>query len=100
MADLIHDDYTEEYPKSHEEIRGKQNARGILEDYPGSLPNIIAHSYVLSGDLDVTKMTLEYGGSRVYACEVIDFEDSLRHLSGERGGSNRWKPGYAPTGTK
>lgn len=33
------------------------------------------HSYVLSGDLGVLKMTLEYAGNRIYACEVIDFEE-------------------------
>jgi ketosteroid isomerase-like protein len=75
MANLMHDDYTEEYPQSGEKIRGKHNARSILENYPGGLPNMIDHSYVVSGDLGVMKMTLEYGGNRVYACEVIDFQD-------------------------
>jgi ketosteroid isomerase-like protein len=62
MANLMHDDYTEEYPQSGEKIRGKHNARSILENYPGGLPNMIDHSYVVSGDLGVMKMTLEYGG--------------------------------------
>jgi ketosteroid isomerase-like protein len=75
MANLMHDDYAEEYPQSGEKIRGKHNARSILENYPGGLPNMIDHSYVVSGDLGVMKMTLEYGGNRVYACEVIDFQD-------------------------
>jgi ketosteroid isomerase-like protein len=61
MANLMHDDYTEEYPQSGEKIRGKHNARSILENYPGGLPNMIDHSYVVSGDLGVMKMTLEYG---------------------------------------
>jgi hypothetical protein len=73
-ADLMHDDYVEEYPQSGERIRGKQNARSILENYPG-LPKLIEHSYVLSGDLGVMKLTLDYDGHRVYACEIIDFED-------------------------
>jgi ketosteroid isomerase-like protein len=75
MANLMHDDYAEEYPQSGEKIRGKHNARSILENYPGGLPNMIDHSYVVSGDLGVMKMTLEYGGNRVYACEVIDFQN-------------------------
>jgi hypothetical protein len=74
MTDLVHEDYVEEYPQSGERIRGRQNARNILENYP-SLPNVIEHSYVLSGDLGVMKLTLDYDGQRIYACEVIDFED-------------------------
>ena len=74
MEELLHDDYVEEYPQSGERIRGKDNWRKIAENYPG-LPNMIDHSYVLSGDLGVMKMTLEYDGNRVYACEIVDLED-------------------------
>ena len=74
MEELLHDDYVEEYPQSGERIRGKDNWRKIAENYP-SLPNMTDHSYVLSGDLGVMKMTLEYDGNRVYACEIVDFED-------------------------
>jgi len=74
MEELLHDDYVEEYPQSGERIRGKDNWRKIAENYPG-LPNMTDHSYVLSGDLGVMKMTLEYDGNRVYACEIIDFEE-------------------------
>ena len=74
MEELLHDDYVEEYPQSGERIRGKDNWRKIAENYPG-LPNMIDHSYVLSGDLGVMKMTLEYNSNRVYACEIVDLED-------------------------
>jgi hypothetical protein len=74
MAELVHEDYVEEYPQSGERIRGKQNALSILQNYP-SLPNVIEHSYALSVDLGVLKLTLDYDGQRIYACQVIDFED-------------------------
>jgi ketosteroid isomerase-like protein len=74
MEELLYNDYVEEYPQSGERIRGKDNWRKIEENYPG-LPNMTDHSYVLSGDLGVMKMTLEYDGNRVYACEIVDFED-------------------------
>ena len=74
IAELMHDDYVREFPQSGEKIRGKQDARSVLENFPGGLPNLLDHSYVVSGDLGVMKMTLEYGGNRVYACEVIDFQ--------------------------
>jgi hypothetical protein len=72
--ELLHDDYVEEYPQSGERIRGKDNWRKIAENYPG-LPSVIEHSYVLSGDLGVMKMTLDYDGNRIYACEIVDFEE-------------------------
>jgi hypothetical protein len=75
LADLVHDDYVEEYPQSGERIRGKQNVRAATENYPGGLPSLVEHSYALSGDLGVMKMTLEYDGQRIYACEVVDFEE-------------------------
>jgi ketosteroid isomerase-like protein len=74
LDDLVHDDYVEEYPQSGERIRGKHNLRAVNENYPG-LPTMIEHSYVLSGDLGVMKMTLDYDGNRIYACEIVDFED-------------------------
>jgi limonene-1,2-epoxide hydrolase len=74
MEKLLHEDYVEEYPQSGERIRGKQNWRSVTENYPG-LPNMTDHSYVLSGDLGVLKMTLEYDGNRIYACEIFDLED-------------------------
>jgi ketosteroid isomerase-like protein len=73
FSELLHDDYVEEYPQSGERIRGKQNVRIILESHPGLL-QMTDHSYVLSGDLGVIKMTLDYNGNRVYACEIVDFE--------------------------
>ncbi len=39
IAELMHDDYVEEFPQSGERIHGKQNARSVLENFPGGLPN-------------------------------------------------------------
>ena len=35
---LLSDDFVEEYPQSGERIRGKDNRRGIIENYPGGTP--------------------------------------------------------------
>jgi hypothetical protein len=75
FTELFHDNYVEEYPQSGVRIRGKQNGRSILENYPG-LPSVINHSYKISGDLGVMEMTPEYDGNRVRACEIVEFEDS------------------------
>jgi hypothetical protein len=74
MEELLHDDYVEEYPQSGERIRGKDNWRKMAENYPG-LPSLIDHSYKISGDLAVIELTVDYGGSRMHACEVVEFEE-------------------------
>jgi ketosteroid isomerase-like protein len=74
IADLMHDDYVEEYPQSGEKMRGKDNVRTVYENYPG-LPTLIDYSYKLSGDLAVVEVTLEYEGNRMNLCEIVDFED-------------------------
>jgi hypothetical protein len=74
IADLMDDDYVEEYPQSGEKIRGKKNVRTVYENYPG-LPRLIDYSYKLSGDLAVVEVTLEYEGDRMNLCEIVDFED-------------------------
>ena len=74
IADLMHDDYVEEYPQSGERIRGKDNARKVYENYPG-LPTLIDYSYRLSGDLAVIEITFEYDGNRTNVCSIVDFED-------------------------
>ena len=61
----MHDDYVEEFPQSGEKIRGKKFARSVLENYPGGLTNLLDRSYVVSGNLGVMKMILEYGGDWV-----------------------------------
>src|SRR5215204_2980069 len=74
IADLMHDDYVEEYPQSGERIRCKDNARTVYENYP-SIPNLIDYSYRVNGDLAVIEMILDYDGNRMNVCEIVDFED-------------------------
>src|SRR5215216_1789774 len=74
MEELLHEDYLEEFPQSGEGIRGRHNWRSVNENFPGLL-NMTDHSCVVSGDLGVLTMTLEYNGNRVYVCEIVDFQD-------------------------
>jgi len=41
---LLSDDFVEEYPQSGERIRGKDNRRGIIENYPGGTPQEASES--------------------------------------------------------
>ena len=74
MADLLHDDFVEEFPQSGERIRGKDNWRELYNSYP-ALPTLIDYKYSLSGDLAVVEMVLEYEGNRMNVCEIIDLQD-------------------------
>jgi SnoaL-like domain len=74
IADLMHDEYVEEYPQSGERIRGKDNARAVYENYPG-LPTLIDYSYRLSGDFAVVEIILDYDGKRMNVCDLVDFEE-------------------------
>jgi hypothetical protein len=74
FVELLHDDYVEEFPQSGERIRGKDNWQKMAENYPG-LPSLVDHSYKISGDLAVIELTVDYGGNRMHACEVVEFED-------------------------
>ena len=74
IAELVHDDYVEEYPQSGERIRGKDNARTVYESYP-SIPNLVDYSYRLAADLAVVEMILDYDGNRMNVCEIVEFED-------------------------
>ena len=73
IADLMHDDYVEEYPQSGERIRGKDNARAVYESYSG-LPTLIDYSYKISGDLAVIELSFDYDSNRVHECQIVDFE--------------------------
>ena len=74
IADLMHDDYVEEYPQSGERIRGKDNVRTVYENYP-AIPDLIDYSYRVEGDLAFIEMTLDYEGNRMNVCEIVDFEE-------------------------
>jgi ketosteroid isomerase-like protein len=41
---LLSDDIVEEYPQSGERIRGKENRRAIIENYPGGAPRETSES--------------------------------------------------------
>lgn len=45
----------------------------MAENCPG-MPSLLDYSYMLSGDLGLIELTVDYGGSRVRACEVVEFK--------------------------
>ena len=49
---LLHDDYVGRYPQSGEVIRGRENRRKIMENYPGTQGGITSSSYRILGSDD------------------------------------------------
>ena len=44
---VLHPDFVEEYPQSGERVRGRENLRAIVENYPGDLRNSAAEAVPL-----------------------------------------------------
>ena len=63
LAELRHTDWTSEWPQSGERIRGDGNMRGIVDHYPGGLPEV--HTGRLVGSEDRWIMTPMYSVLRV-----------------------------------
>jgi ketosteroid isomerase-like protein len=65
-ADLLHDDYVQEWPQSGERIVGRDNALAINKNFPGGLPKMSFRRTVGAGDLAVLETELRYADGSVY----------------------------------
>ena len=50
LGELRHPEWTVEWPQSGERVRGDANARAMIDNYPGGLPNLNAGRIVGSED--------------------------------------------------
>jgi ketosteroid isomerase-like protein len=50
IADLVRDDFAEEYTQSGERIRGKHNYLSVFENIP-AMPSVLDYRFTLCGDL-------------------------------------------------
>lgn len=75
LADLLHEDYVEEFPQSGERIKGKENWRKVYEAFP-NMPEIKGYNLHVAGDIAVLEMLLDYPDSGIaLACDILVFED-------------------------
>ncbi len=81
---LISDDFVEEYPQSGERIRGKDNRRAIIENYPGGTPRETSPSartpwtpeIIGAGDRFVVAGQITYpNGETWHAVSFIELRD-------------------------
>ena len=91
MRSLVHPDYVEEWPQSGERIRGFENKRAILENYPSGLPEsgLGTRRIVGSDDRDIYAPSLAapvafFAVLRVVGSgDTYTFEGTARYQTGE-----------------
>jgi ketosteroid isomerase-like protein len=75
-ASLMHDDFVQEWPQSHERIVGRENALAINRQFPGGTPKMVFRPSVSAGDLVVLQIELTYGDGSVYlAVSIVEIRD-------------------------
>jgi hypothetical protein len=75
-ADLLHEDFVQEWPQSGERIVGRDNAIAINQNFPGGLPTMRFRRTLAGGELAVLEIELTYAdGSRYLGVSVIELRD-------------------------
>jgi ketosteroid isomerase-like protein len=75
-ADLMHDDYVQEWPQSRERIVGRDNALAVNRNFPGGVPKMALRASRCVGDLAVTEYELTYADGSVYeAVSILEVRD-------------------------
>ncbi len=95
MANILHDDYTEEMPQSGEQIRGKQKWTEMMRSYPG-MPTASNEKFQVCGDMGIGEVLLEYpNGDKYWSCVVFEFRDGklyrAREYFGEPFEAPQWR---------
>jgi ketosteroid isomerase-like protein len=72
-ATLMHDDFVQEWPQSHERIVGRENALAINREFPGGAPRMAVRRSRTAGDLVVLEMDLTYAdGSEYQSVSILE----------------------------
>lgn len=74
--ELMHDDYVQEWPQSGERIEGADDALAVDRNFPGGLPSMRFRRSVVSGDLVVLEVELQYADGSVYqGVSIMELRD-------------------------
>ena len=75
-AALMHDDFVQEWPQSHERIVGRDNALAVNRNFPGGVPRMRLRSSRASGEFAVVEYELTYADGSVYeAVAIVEVRD-------------------------
>ena len=73
-AELLHDDFTCDWPQTRERIRGKDNFIAINENYPGDW-HIRIIRVVAKGDQAASEVHVDLGGRVEVAASFFELKD-------------------------
>ncbi|MBI3750869.1 MAG: nuclear transport factor 2 family protein [Chloroflexi bacterium] len=81
---LVADDYVDEMPQSGERIRGRANARAIVDHYPGGVGTVESGSSHLVGADDRYVMTPSFSILRIEGSgDTFTYSGTIRYANGE-----------------
>jgi limonene-1,2-epoxide hydrolase len=84
QATLLADDYIDEMPQSGERIRGKANARAIVDQYPGGVGTVDADTSHIVGADDRYVMTPTYSILRIEGSgDQFTYSGTVTYANGE-----------------
>ena len=75
VAELIADDFVQEWPQSGERIRGKEACLNVFRNYPGGGPTARVRRVSGEGDLIVAEVDMDYGGKPTHMVSVIELKN-------------------------
>lgn len=83
-ASLVADDYVEEMPQSGERIRGKANARAVVENYPGGVGTVDANTGHIVGADDRYVMSPTFSILRIEGSgDQFTYSGTVKYATGE-----------------
>ncbi len=75
VAELIADDFVQDWPQSGERIRGKEACLNVFRNYPGGGPTARLRRVSGEGDLIVAEVDMDYGGKSTHMVSIIELKN-------------------------
>jgi len=75
-AELLHDDFVQEWPQSGERIVGRDDALAVNREFPGGPPRMTVRRALSAGELGVMETELAYAdGSRFRGVSIVEVRE-------------------------
>ena len=75
-ADLLHDNFVQEWPQSGERIEGPRTRLEIDRNFPGGLPRCVPRDRPATGELAVLEVELTYADGSIYqGVSIVEVRD-------------------------
>ena len=75
IASDIAEDFSQEWPQSHERLSSKQACLAVYRGYPGGSPAVTVDRMEGSGDYWTVESDMHYGDKLVHGIHIFEFRD-------------------------